>query len=93
MVGTCASRSEPGGRPLRVSTRTWKRVSPGHRNPNHTSVPHTAVMMVYHHGGQVKVQEWNWNLILSVFWMMKISRTPTPVSEAIAPLLSLRPSG
>jgi len=41
----------------------------------------------------VKVQEWNWNLILSVFWMMKISRTPTPVSEAIAPLLSLRPSG
>src|SRR5512132_1945856 len=49
-------------------------------------------MMVYHHSGQVKVQNRNWNLTLSVFWMMKIRRTPTPVSEAIAPPLSLRPS-
>ena len=50
-------------------------------------------MMVYHHSGQVKVQNRNWNLTLSVFWMMKIRRTPTPVSDAIAPPLSLRPSG
>jgi hypothetical protein len=50
-------------------------------------------MMVYHHSGQVKVQTRNWNLTLSVFWKMKTSRTPTPVSEAIAPPLSLRPSG
>ena len=33
-------------------------------------------MMVYHHSGQVKVQNRNWNLTLSVFWMMKIRRTP-----------------
>ena len=50
-------------------------------------------MMVYHHSGQVKVQNRNWNLTLSVFWMMKIRRTPTPVSDAIAPPLSLRLSG
>src|SRR4029453_2510667 len=50
-------------------------------------------MMVYHHSGQVKVQNRNWNLTLSVFWMMKTRRTPTPVSEAIAPPPSLRPSG
>ena len=47
-------------------------------------------MMVYHHSGHVKVQKRNWNLTLSVFWKMKIRRTPTPVSEAIAPPLSLR---
>ena len=28
-VGTCASRSEPGGHPAWVSTTTWKPVSPG----------------------------------------------------------------
>ena len=40
----------------------------GHRpNPNHTSAPNSAVMMVYHHSGQVKVQNRNWNLTLSVF--------------------------
>ena len=32
-------------------------------------------MMVYHHSGQVKVQNRNWNLTLSVFWMMKIRST------------------
>src|SRR5829696_8209275 len=40
-------------------------------NPNHTSAPKSAVMIVYHHSGQVKVQNRNWNLTLSVFWMMK----------------------
>jgi hypothetical protein len=49
--------------------------------------------MVYHHSGQLKVQNRNWNLTLSVFWKMKIRRTPTPVSDAIAPPPSLRLSG
>jgi hypothetical protein len=49
-------------------------------------------MIVYHHSGQVKVQNRNWNLTLSVFWMMKIRRTPRPVSDAIAPpLKEVRP--
>ena len=47
--------------------------------------------MVYHHSGQVKVQTRNWNLTLSVFWMMKIRRTPTPVSEAIGPATQFAP--
>ena len=33
-------------------------------------------MIVYHHSGQVKVQNRNWNLTLSVFWMMKIEGDP-----------------
>jgi hypothetical protein len=35
-------------------------------------------MMVYHHNGQVKVQKRNWNLTLSVFWMMKIRPDERP---------------
>src|SRR5215218_2587918 len=48
--------------------RRCRRITP---NPNHTSAPNSAVMIVYHHSGQVKVQNRNWNLTLSVFWMMK----------------------
>jgi hypothetical protein len=33
---------------------------------------------VYHHNGQVKVQKRNWNLTLSVFWMMKIRPDERP---------------
>jgi hypothetical protein len=52
----------------RSTRRRWRRITP---SPNHTSAPKTAVMIVYHHSGQVKVQNRNWNLTLSVFWMMK----------------------
>jgi hypothetical protein len=47
--------------------------------------------MVYHHSGQMKSQKRNWNRIRSVFWKMKIRRTPTPVSDAIAPAAQLAP--
>jgi hypothetical protein len=42
-------------------------------------------MIVYHHSGQVKVQNRSWNLTLSVFWMMKIRRTPRGRSATRSP--------
>ena len=46
-------------------------------------------MMVYSHSGQVKVKKRKWNFTSWVFCTMKMSRTPMPVSEAIAPPPSL----
>jgi hypothetical protein len=66
-------------------------VTTHHTNPNHTSAPKSAVMIVYHHSGQVKVQNRSWNLTLSVFWMMKIRRTPRGRSATRSPHHSVAP--
>jgi hypothetical protein len=42
--------------------------------------------------GQVKLQNRKSSRTLSVFWSMKMTRSPTPVSDAIAPPLSRTPS-
>ena len=53
--------------------------------PNQTNAPRTAEASVSNHSGQVKPQNRKSSRTLSVFWSMKMSSKPTPVSEAMAP--------
>jgi hypothetical protein len=48
-------------------------------------------MIVYHHSGQVKVQNRNWNLTLSVFWMMKTREDPEASQRRDRPATQLAP--
>ena len=68
----------------RALRRRWRRSTP---SPNHTSAPNTAVTIVNSQSGHVKFQTKKWRVTSSVFWIMKMISTPTPVSEAIAPPL------
>jgi hypothetical protein len=46
-------------------------------------------MIVRSQRGRVKCQTRKWTRILSVFWTMKMTRSASPLSEAMAPPLSL----
>jgi hypothetical protein len=54
-------------------------------SPIHTNAPIAAVTSGNSQSGQVKLQNRKSSVTFSVFWIMKISNSPIPVSEAIAP--------
>lgn len=56
--------------------------------PNHTNAPTIAVTMAYSQSGQVKLQNRKSRVTSSVFWTMKMTSSPAPMSETIAPPLS-----
>src|SRR6185295_7113854 len=58
--------------------------------PNQTNAPRSAEASVSSQSGQVKPQNKKSRRTLSVFWSMKMSSNPTPVSEAMAPAPSPR---
>ena len=60
-------------------------------NPIHINAPTSVITNVYSQSGQVKLQNRKSIFTSSVFWIKKMSSSPTPVSPVIAPPLSRRP--